>query len=234
LRKNLNLGISNCDWKRFAAWAMTAFMRGRIIYESSHLWVLNKNPGELVIPSRLGAQDIRPVLSQAFAREIGARVWVVHRLDAEVSGLIIFAKAVEIHRLLSQAFENQRVEKIYWAKTSGCTNISLTIGQSLEMTGSLVRGKKRTFVADHGKPSLTQACFLGQVDDDFEWKVFPRTGRTHQIRAHFSHAGFPIVGDVLYGGKASNLPGIQLRSVGLKLEPDLANALDFPKDGICL
>jgi tRNA pseudouridine32 synthase/23S rRNA pseudouridine746 synthase len=84
---------------------------------------------------------------------------------------------------------------------------------------NLVRGKKRSFIADHGKPSVTRAKSAGAAVGEFlKWELQAVTGRPHQLRFEMSRRGFPILGDTLYGGAATNQKNwLALRAVELNL-----------------
>lgn len=173
------------------------------------------------MPTRLGADEQRPCLMLELQGELGRRVWPVHRLDFEVSGIIVYAKDPQTYKKISLAFESRRVIKQYAALTEGTAPME----KAFQWNSKLVKGKKRAFVAEHGKVSVTRAEFVKSrsiaAGTYLQWKLFPRTGRSHQLRVHLANAGFPILGDTLYGAKNTALwkavvkDGIALRAVGL-------------------
>ena len=172
--------------------------------------MVDKPAGWLVIPGRR-ADDPRPVLKRWLEEQHG-RVWTVHRLDEPVSGLLVFARDAATHKALNRLFEDRQVSKVYRATTSGRREPG-----ELVWDAPLRRGKKRTYVADHGKPSRTRARCLGPSEQGLEWELHPQTGRTHQLRVHCAHAGFPIAGDALYGSEIVREDGIALRAVRLTI-----------------
>jgi tRNA pseudouridine32 synthase/23S rRNA pseudouridine746 synthase len=118
-----------------------------------------------------------------------------------VSGLTLWAKDPASHRIAQSWFENSTVEKYYEAFA---LNERPGFESWQEWKTKLVRGKKRSFVADHGKLSITRARSVGREGDFLKWQLQAVTGRPHQLRFEMSRNGFPIVGDTLYGGVATN------------------------------
>jgi len=126
----------------------------------------------------------------------------VHRLDKETSGLMIVAKHNSAHYLMSKQFQDREIKKEYWALIYGHLKkkkglIENKIGRSLQ------NRKKISSRSPRGKWAKTEyevlkeyACGLSEV------LIHPLTGRTHQIRVHFSEMGYPLVGDKLYGGSS--------------------------------
>lgn len=130
-------------------------------------------------------------------RDTYRTIWAVHRLDMDTSGVIIFAKNEESHRELNSSFSNREVLKNYRGIVYG-----FPIWDSFEIKLPLrINGdrKHRTVVdLKKGKTAFTQLIKL-QSNNGFSYiDIFPKTGLTHQIRAHLSAIGFPIFGDYLY------------------------------------
>jgi tRNA pseudouridine32 synthase / 23S rRNA pseudouridine746 synthase len=167
-------------------------------------WILVDKPyGYLSVPGRnvKGAQkDERPVLGLILENQLGTRVWPVHRLDFEVSGIMIFALNEKSHRELNRLFETRQVKKIYEALTENKNSVT-DLAKEITWNSKLVRGKKRTFEADHGDIAITHAKLIQNDLDLCFWRLQPETGRSHQLRVHLSKNGFPILGDLLYGGR---------------------------------
>lgn len=235
-------------------------LQQRIIFENSQIVVIDKPSGWLSVPSRIGAADPRPCVGLALQEERQERLWPVHRLDFEVSGLLVMAKDAKTHQILNNLFEKREVEKTYHGVTlipglGGQSHDPSSIpgqqtqGAQEEWRSQLVRGKKRTFEASHGKPSVTFARCLGEVSFSkldsptssehrssetfrgFHWELKPHTGRPHQLRYELAKRGFAIWGDQLYGG--ANLfrskDFIALRCINLKFGTRLSALGDsFP------
>jgi RluA family pseudouridine synthase len=163
-----------------------------ILHEDSRIITVNKPAGQAVIPGR--SIDPETVLVRAVERHCGSKIFVVHRLDKETSGVILFARDAAAHRFLSMQFEHRKIEKHYLALAMGIISEDGTIDKPIRQFGS-----GRMGVADKGQESKTgyhvlQRCGSGTVLD-----VRPFTGRRHQIRVHLYAIGHPVMGDPLYG-----------------------------------
>ncbi|MFK8007994.1 MAG: RluA family pseudouridine synthase [Saprospiraceae bacterium] len=167
-----------------------------IIFEDDDIIVLNKPAHYLTIPDRFVAE--RPNLT-TFLKNKLEDVFVVHRLDKETSGVIIFAKNAAAHRNLSMQFEARTVDKIYLALVEG--TVHKDRGEINQPIANNMRDKGRMIIASRGKPSLT----LYQVVERFKNYTLVeaniKTGRTHQVRVHFEVIGYPLAVDSLYGRK---------------------------------
>lgn len=204
-------------------------MRLDILLESDELIAVDKPAGALSVPSRLGRGDPRPCVLYALSERFGRNFLPVHRLDEDVSGILVFAKTEEAHRRLNLAFELRSTHKEYEAWTEA--RMTPPEGE-VTFEDRLYRGKKRSFVAPHGKVAITFARVAGRVPfagrEYLRWTLHPQTGRSHQLRVQLALRGFPIVGDRLYDAKVDFMGGgIALRavrlSVGVPIEaPDLA------------
>jgi RluA family pseudouridine synthase len=127
-----------------------------------------------------------------------SKLFTVHRIDRETSGLVVFAKDEAAHRRLSLAFEGRDVKKRYIAIVHGRPSWQETVCDlPLVPNGN----KQHHTIIDkyQGKKSLTCFKFLGSAGNLSVLEVFPETGRTHQIRVHAAALGFPVVCDSLYG-----------------------------------
>lgn len=172
-------------------------MIARVLFEDAHRLVVDKPAGVTVIPSREGA----PGLQQALQAERGAKLFVVHRLDAGTSGALVFAKDAATHRALSLAFEHGEVKKEYLALIEGAPAEA-----SLVVTLPLVPGRKgRMRVAgptDLGaKESRTELLVEERLGAFTLVRCRPTTGRQHQLRVHLAATWGPLAVDPLYGAK---------------------------------
>ncbi|MCP4142856.1 MAG: RluA family pseudouridine synthase [Chloroflexi bacterium] len=172
-----------------------------IIYQDKQIVVLNKPAGLSVLKE--GWDETALFLKQTLEKKFG-RIWVVHRLDKVTSGVIVFARNAEAHRHLNTQFEKREVDKTYHAIVEDYPEWNeYTARHSLHVN---VGRKHRTVVDNHrGKPSETDFKVVKRWQDHSMIEAKPKTGRTHQIRAHLSAAGFPIVADILYGAEESDL-----------------------------
>lgn len=168
-------------------------MKFDIILENDHFVAINKPAGLLSIPDRFGKD---PSVKSILQDQLG-KIFTVHRLDKETSGLIIFAKDEITHKDLSQKFEGREVEKIYVGLVNGTMmnsegTIDVPIMEHPGKTTLMMANKK-------GKPSITDYKVLEEFGL-YSWLQFQiHTGRTHQIRVHAKYIGNPIVSDQLYG-----------------------------------
>lgn len=193
-----------------------------IVLENRRLCIVDKPAGWLSVPSRLGAADPRPCVGLALQAQLGCRLWPTHRLDEEVTGLLVFAKDAAAHRVLNAAFAERQVHKTYLATTSGPAPEDAALGEAREWSSQLLRGKKRAYVHPAGLEAITVATLLAIEGDRLRWRLQPRTGRPHQLRVELARRGCPILGDSLYGSPIAYAPGIALRAVALDFSASAA------------
>lgn len=181
-----------------------------LLYKDEYLLAVNKPSGILSAPDRYDPNAI--IAQHELSMEYG-QLWPVHRLDKDSSGVMLFARDSETHRLLSMAFEEQRIDKTYHAIVSGrpvWTETSCDL--SLSPDGDRMH---RTIIDGSGKPSRTDFLVLGCHSRMAILEARPRTGRTHQIRVHLTALGYPILCDPLYGdGKAVYLSAFKKKWKG--------------------
>ena len=132
------------------------------------------------------------------------RPGIVHRLDKDTTGVILVAKDPKTQEALSSQFHDRKVEKIYRAVVEGSVKKEEDV-----IEGSMGRHptlrKKMALVAKGGRYSMTRFKVIRRLRGFTYLEVYPKTGRTHQIRVHMASIGHPIVGDELYGKKAKRL-----------------------------
>lgn len=130
----------------------------------------------------------------------------VHRLDTLTSGVLVFAKEKNANAILHEAFKNHEVKKIYRAVCSGNENAQKEFAIE-NFIGKNKNGIWENVDSENGKYAKTFFRLLGEKMQNGSRRIFfeaePETGRTHQIRIHLSIAGFPILGDEMYGGEKS-------------------------------
>lgn len=165
-----------------------------ILYQDDSLIAVNKPSGLLTI--RDGYNPDLPTVKSILEIEHG-RCWIVHRLDKETSGVLLVARNEKTHKILNQAFEEHRIQKTYHAIVYGVPpELKFTISSPLKVDGDR---KHRTVVdMEKGKPAKSIIVVLKSFTSYSLVEIKPETGYTHQIRAHLSSAGFPLLGDKLY------------------------------------
>ena len=165
-----------------------------VIYEDERILVVNKPAGILSIADRYDKEA--PVVSD-FLREESRQFFVVHRLDRDTSGTMVFAKDSETHRVLCRLFEGREVTKTYHALVWGRTAWEKTdCALPLRADGD---PQHRTIVDGSGKPCLTHFVTLKRYNRVSLLAALPETGRTHQIRLHAAALGYTLLCDPLYG-----------------------------------
>ncbi|HVR62914.1 MAG TPA: RluA family pseudouridine synthase [Polyangia bacterium] len=173
-----------------------------ILHRDEFLIVVSKPAGRIVVPGRAGAAAAERSLRDEVADQIGARVFVVHRLDRGTSGALAFALSADAHRALSLAFERHQVDKRYWALCRG----TLVGGGEVDLPLFPVRGGRMRAARPGeggGKPSRTSWRALERLGPFTAVEFRPRTGRLHQIRVHAAALGHPLAVDPGYGGAAA-------------------------------
>jgi len=211
-----------------------------IVYLDDDIAVINKPYGLAVHPSK-GHEDMTLVNGLLFRlggklSSVGGneRPGIVHRLDKDTAGLMTVALNDRAHHRLSDDFRTRKVRKTYYALVKGRTDpsgkIDLPIGRS-------INDRKKMSVRTDGKPAVTEYRTIEYFKEHSLLEINLMTGRTHQIRVHFSHIGHPVAGDPLYSRNPRNyrLKGIALCAKKLEFRHpvtgrDLSFEIELPDD----
>jgi RluA family pseudouridine synthase len=166
-----------------------------VLFEDDDFLAVHKPENIASIPERLGGRDS---VVQMLRQRRGEKLFVVHRLDKEVSGVLVFARNAAAHKYLNDKFSSREVRKLYFA---------IVHGVILEEGGSVNRplrqfGSGRMGVDDRGKPAETSFDVEERLRKYTVVQAYPHTGRRHQLRVHLYSIGHPVVGDVRYGDRS--------------------------------
>ena len=184
-----------------------------IVYEDADVVVVNKPPGMVVHPAAGNPTHTLVNALLAHCRDLSGigghlRPGIVHRLDKETSGLLVVAKNDLAHRSLAEQIQARTAQRRYWAIVWN-GGLAESGGIEAAVGRSPTNRKKMAVLQVGGRQAATEYRVLKRFGALALVEASLRTGRTHQIRVHFSHIGHPVVGDPLYGGKrlrSSDLP----------------------------
>lgn len=178
-----------------------------IAFEDNHLIVVDKSAGTLTVPT---SNNERNTLVERVSAYLGhsqrnRHAWVVHRLDREVSGLLIFGKQEQIACQLIEQFKQRKPRRVYSAIVAGVMS-----SDEGTFRGFLATGKNLDrFVAQPSQTTeaaITHFRVLRRLSDTTFVEVTLETGKRHQIRVHFADAGHPVLGDPRYKTKQAAHP----------------------------
>jgi 23S rRNA pseudouridine1911/1915/1917 synthase len=215
-----------------------------IVYEDEDLMVVDKPAGITAHPSPGHPSHtlLNAILAHFPDLPEGSerlRPGIVHRLDKDTSGLMLVAKKRQSLAHLSDQFKSRSVTKVYLVLVNG--RLSPEKGTILAPIGRDTRHRQRMAVATRGREARTDYRVVKYLGNYSLLEVMPETGRTHQIRVHFSAIGYPVVGDATYGVRSAKLArqfvhahrlGFKLPESGKQVEftsplpPDLEQALE--------
>jgi len=186
-----------------------------VIAETPELLVIDKPAGLLSEGTRWGQGN--NLLDLAVARY--GPLHLFHRLDRDTSGLVLLTRGGAINRQLDAAFKAGAVEKEYVALVTA----PWTGSQEGEVRSYVARHPQRrdlmTVVARGGKRAHTRYQVVGQRGGQVCLRLWPITGRTHQLRLHLAHLGSPVLGDRLYGAEGDSSPRLMLHAWRITLPP---------------
>lgn len=187
-----------------------------VVFKDRALLVINKPAGLVVHPGAGNAAHTLQNALLAFDPKLAVvpRAGIVHRLDKDTSGLLVVARTPEVHTALVAAISEREVERHYIALCIGVMTAGGTVDEPI---GRHRSQRTRMAVRSDGRPAVTHYRVMKRFRAHTLVRAELETGRTHQIRVHLSHIGYPIVGDPDYGGR---------RRLPAGASPELVSALE--------
>ena len=171
-----------------------------IVYEDDDIIVVNKSTGMVTHP---GAGNWSGTLANALLHydanlKVLDRAGIVHRLDKNTSGLMVVAKNEKSQKYLVEQLQTHSISREYSTIVYGHMIAGGTIDEPISRD---TKDRVKQAVSSHGKEAVTHYRVIDRYQNHTHVKAILETGRTHQIRVHLSHIGYPLIGDPMYGGK---------------------------------
>ena len=185
-----------------------------VIHEDAHVIAVNKPSGLLSVPGK--GEDLQDCLITRLQAAFPDTL-LVHRLDRDTSGVMIFALTAYAQRVLSKQFELRKAKKTYVARVAG--RLQPKTGRvDLPLAVDWPNRPRQQVDPENGRPAVTDWRVLRDSDSESRVRLYPRTGRSHQLRVHMLALGHPILGDPLYAeGAAADHPRLMLHSEELRI-----------------
>jgi len=199
-----------------------------IIYEDDDCIVINKPIGVLTHSKGVfNPEGTVATFAQSKVKGLtGERAGIVHRLDRATSGVVIVAKTPEALSWLQKQFSQRKVKKIYMAVVEGVPEPQ---GAIIDMPIERNPKKPQTFrVGPNGKSAVTAYEIVKSGEKYSLLKLVPTTGRTHQLRVHLKHLGYPIVGDTFYEGEPADRLYLHALSLEITLPDKSRKVFEAP------
>ena len=186
-----------------------------IIFSDEHLLVLNKPVGLVIHPAAGNWDGTLQNALLNYDPELDAlpRSGIVHRLDKDTSGVMVVARSLKAHASLVNQLQTRSMSRIYEAVVKGETPPAGTINAAIERNP---RDRKKMAVLKGGKLATSHYQLKQRLPGTSHIQVSLESGRTHQIRVHMTHIGYPVVGDLLYGRgpiKEKGLPASAIEAI---------------------
>lgn len=196
-----------------------------VLHEDPDFVIVEKPAGLLSVPGR-GAHLADCLIARLQA--VWPEVLLVHRLDLDTSGVMVFARSKAAQGAISQQFEQRRVDKHYVARLAG--EMAADAGQvDLPLIVDWPNRPRQHVNPETGRPARTDWQVISRSAGETRVRLVPLTGRTHQLRVHMAELGHPILGDTLYAtGAAQDHPRLMLHAERLTLvHPTSGERLEF-------
>ncbi len=186
-----------------------------VLFSDEHLLVLNKPVGLVVHPAAGNWDGTLQNALLHYDPELGVipRSGIVHRLDKDTSGVMVVARSLKAHASLVNQLQTRSMSRIYEAVVKGETPPAGTIEAAIDRNP---RDRKKMAVMDSGRSAISHYQLIQRLPGTSHIQVSLESGRTHQIRVHMTHIGYPIVGDLLYGRgpiKQKGLPAAAIEAI---------------------
>ncbi|MCK0140294.1 RluA family pseudouridine synthase [Aliiroseovarius sp. F47248L] len=196
-----------------------------IVHQDHELLLVDKPAGLLSVPGK--GEHLADCLI-ARIQAVFPDALLVHRLDRDTSGIMVFAMTPHAQRHLGLQFEKRQVKKVYVARVWGHVPEREGI-VDLPLIVDWPNRPKQHVDFENGKPAITNWKVLKYEDDATRMRLFPQTGRSHQLRVHMKEIGHSILGDPFYAeGEARNAPRLMLHAESLRVRhPDGGKGLTF-------
>lgn len=172
-----------------------------VIFEDDSILILNKPVGLVVHPAagNYSGTLVNGLLHYNEALNNVPRAGIVHRLDKDTSGLMVVAKTLQAHAHIVGQLQDRSMGREYEAVVTGVMTGGGTVDEPIARHS---RDRKKMTVTPFGKPAVTHYRLIKKFEHHTHIRVKLETGRTHQIRVHMAHIGYPLVGDPTYAGRS--------------------------------
>ena len=182
---------------------LIGILKANVLYEDEYILAINKPAGITVQGGKINVSDLLDQIRE------GETFKIVHRLDRDTSGVIIFARNARVAKYLMEEFKGRKIEKTYLALTSGVPDKNKGV-IDLPLVKKYISGQEKMVVDESSfHNATTHFSILEKLKCNVAYlRLQPITGRTHQLRAHLAYINCPILGDGKYGGKKSFIDGV--------------------------
>lgn len=196
-----------------------------LIHHDAQIVVVDKPAGLLSVPGK--GEDKADCLIERL-RGVFPEILLVHRLDRDTSGVMVFALTKAAQGALGQQFEKRQTKKIYVARVAGRLEPREGRGD-LPLCVDWPNRPKQHVDPENGRPAQTDWRVVKYLPKETRVRLMPVTGRSHQLRVHMAETGHPILGDALYAeGAARDFPRLMLHAESLRVRhPDTGKSLTY-------